>query len=95
MAPFMTDEFGPKLDGTRNDKADLLAHALEVTGEGAADAVMVGDRDHDIDAARANDVSAIAVSWGYGSAEEHTGADARMDRPELLAEHLLAYVAGR
>jgi phosphoglycolate phosphatase len=95
IAPFMTNEFGPELDGTRNDKADLLAHALEVTGEGAADAVMVGDRHHDIDAARANGMAAVAVAWGYGAVGEHSGAAARLDRPDLLADHLLAFLAGR
>ncbi len=95
IAPFMTNEFGPELDGTRNDKADLLAHALEVTGEGAGDAVMVGDRHHDIAAARANGMAAIAVSWGFGTDAEHSGADARLGRPELLADHLLTFLARR
>ena len=70
------DEFGPELDGTRNDKVDLLAHALDETGEDPADAVMVGDRHHDIRAAHANGMPAIAVTWGYGTPDEHAPANA-------------------
>ena len=40
-----------------------------------ASAVMVGDRHHDIDAARANGCRAIGVTYGYGSEEELTHAD--------------------
>lgn len=74
LAPFMAHEFGPELDGTRNDKADLLAHALTVTGADPKASVMIGDRHHDFDAARANGMASIGVTWGYGTAEELAGA---------------------
>lgn len=69
-------EFGPDLDGTLNDKADLLADALAQLGETPENCVMVGDRHHDIDAARAVGMASVAVTWGYGSREEHREADA-------------------
>lgn len=69
-------QFGPELDGTRNDKGELLAHALGVLGERAENCVMVGDRHHDIDAAKSVAMASVAVTWGYGSADEHAQADA-------------------
>lgn len=73
-------QFGAGLDGTFNDKADLLAHALDEVGIAASDAVMVGDRHHDIDAARAVGMASIAVTWGYGRPEEHGHATATCAR---------------
>lgn len=44
---------GPERYGTRNDKGALLADALESIGLDAVDCVTIGDRHHDIAAARA------------------------------------------
>ncbi len=79
LAPFMTAEFGPELDGTRNWKGDLLAYALKQTGETAARSVMVGDRHHDMGAAAEVGMPSIAVRWGYGEAEDWVGATAEID----------------
>lgn len=70
IAPRMTMEFGPETDGTRNWKGDLLAYALEKTGEDPKRSVMVGDRHHDMAAAAEVGMPSIAVRWGYGHAEE-------------------------
>ena len=86
LAPFLEHEFGPELDGTRNNKGDLLAHALELTGIDPAQSVMVGDRHHDFDAARAVGMKAIAVTWGYGSAEEWATADVVCEVPQNLPD---------
>lgn len=75
LAQHLTREFGPELDGTRNDKGELLAYALEITGARPDESVMIGDRHHDIDAARAVGMKAIGVLWGYGPREELAGAD--------------------
>lgn len=85
IAGFMKAEFGPELDGTRNWKGDLLAFALEQTGEDAATSVMVGDRHHDFAAAASVGMKSIAVRWGYGNAEEWQAADAVIDHPSELA----------
>jgi phosphoglycolate phosphatase len=37
---------------------------------------MIGDREHDILGAKANQVTAVGVTWGYGSAQELTAAGA-------------------
>jgi len=77
-------EFGPELDGTRNDKGELLDHALETLGLIASDCVMVGDRHHDFDAAERVGMRSIAVTWGYGAPEEYRRADQVCDTPSAL-----------
>lgn len=84
LAKRMEREFGPELDGTRQWKGDLLAHALAETGETAARAVMVGDREHDIAAAKDVGMKSVAVSWGYGNESEWRDAGAVIDRPDDL-----------
>ena len=68
--------YGAELGGRFDEKADLLAHLLEVERLHPDDAVMVGDRASDILAARANGVRAIGILWGYGSEAELGGAGA-------------------
>ena len=72
---------GADLEGTRHDKAAVIAHTLEELGaRGAvrqgAQPVMVGDREHDVHGARAHGIDTIGVLWGYGDAGELLGAGA-------------------
>src|SRR5689334_12095529 len=62
--------FGSELDGTRTDKSELLRYALEVTRTDPRDAIMIGDRAHDMIGARNNAMTAIGVLYGYGSRDE-------------------------
>jgi phosphoglycolate phosphatase len=73
-------QFGPDLDGTLNDKGELLSHALTKIEETPERSVMVGDRHHDIDAAKAVGMRSIAVTWGYGEPSEHAQADLICER---------------
>lgn len=88
----LSAQFGPDLDGTLSDKGDLLAQALKTLGVTPDRSVMVGDRHHDIDAARKVGMRSIAVTWGFGSDAEHQHADAicksLADLPGLVAEML-------
>lgn len=84
LASRMEREFGPELDGTRNWKGDLLAHALAETGETAERAVMVGDRESDMSAAMEVGMKSVAVSWGYGNEPEWRDAGAVVDHPDTL-----------
>lgn len=56
-------------------KPALLAKILAERGISAADAVMVGDTASDFEAARANGIESVGVSWGYGKPEELALAD--------------------
>jgi len=68
--------FGSELDGTRSDKAELLAYALEKTRVDPRRAAMIGDRSHDMIGARRNGMTAIGVLYGYGSEDELVQAGA-------------------
>jgi phosphoglycolate phosphatase len=85
---FLSGVYGADLHGRFDDKALLLAHLVEREGLDATRAVMVGDRHHDVRAARLNGARAVGVLWGYGSEEELAGADARVREPAELVEAL-------
>lgn len=95
LAPFMTAEYGPELDGTRNWKGDLLAYALEQTGETAEASVMVGDRHHDMGAAAEVGMASIAVRWGYGTTQDWTGAATFIDHASEMPVAATTLLAGR
>ncbi|MGA0604176.1 HAD hydrolase-like protein [Caulobacter sp. KR2-114] len=78
--------YGPGLDGRLEHKAELMAHLLAAEGIDPGQACMIGDREHDILAARHNGVASIGVLWGYGDRDElaNAGADLIIDRPEEL-----------
>jgi phosphoglycolate phosphatase len=86
---FFHNIYGSELDGTRADKGQLIAHVLEQEQIHPPEAVMVGDREHDIRGAIANAVRPIGVLWGYGSREELTQAGASLlcDTPDSLARY--------
>ncbi|HEB89813.1 MAG TPA: HAD family hydrolase [Deltaproteobacteria bacterium] len=76
LGGFFEGVFGSELDGTRTKKTDLLRFALERTGTKGTDAIMVGDRKHDIQGALHNAIVPIGVLYGYGTAEELAEAGA-------------------
>ncbi|HSV17413.1 MAG TPA: HAD hydrolase-like protein [Casimicrobiaceae bacterium] len=85
--------YGADLDGHYDDKAKLMAHVVAREGLTTARVVMIGDRDHDLRAARANGIRAVGVLWGYGSAEELALADAIVATPAELPGVLLGLTA--
>jgi len=84
LAPFLTGVYGTNLDGTLDDKADLLTHLLARENLDGARSLMIGDRKHDIRAARRNGARSIGVLWGYGTRDElaEAGAEVLIDAPE-------------
>jgi phosphoglycolate phosphatase len=76
LKPYFERVFGSELDGTRTDKTDLLRHALETASVDPRQAIMIGDRAHDMIGARNNAMSAIGVLYGYGSRDELVDAGA-------------------
>jgi phosphoglycolate phosphatase len=74
LEQFFSGMFGSELDGRRSNKIELLEHALAVNA--SKNAVMVGDREHDVIGAIRNSMRIIAVSYGYGTEEELRGAGA-------------------
>lgn len=74
---------GSEFDGTRSDKAHLIAHILKAHSLSPTATFMVGDREHDVRGAKANAVAAIGALWGYGSRSEplQAGATALREHP--------------
>ncbi|MBW4080731.1 HAD family hydrolase [Paenibacillus sp. S150] len=68
---------GSNLDGTRSKKKEVIQHVLAENGIAAEEALMIGDREHDIIGAQACGVASIGVLVGYGSETElrTAGAD--------------------
>lgn len=66
--------YGSELNGERTNKGDLIEYILEKEQLDPATCIMVGDREHDIFGARRHGIDTIAVTYGYGSAEEFAQA---------------------
>jgi phosphoglycolate phosphatase len=97
LARHFTSLHGPELDGRFDDKAELMRHLLEVESLDPAACVMIGDRAQDVRAARANDVDALGVLWGYGSRTEliDAGAVRMIEHVHELAHAFALAGAGR
>ncbi len=81
---FFRGVFGAQFERGIATKEEILLFGLQAEGIPSSDATMVGDRNHDIEAARALGIYAIGVSWGYGSIEELSFAQAIADAPDTL-----------
>ena len=61
---------GATMDGSRVEKSDVIRYALDRAGiRDLSGVVMVGDRENDIQGAKANGLDSIGVLYGYGSRE--------------------------
>ena len=68
---------GATLDGSRSLKADVVTYALQTGGiTDPTEAVMIGDRHHDIEGGIKNGLETVGVLFGYGSREELAEAGA-------------------
>lgn len=82
--------YGDRAEFEDHAKPLLLGHLLREQGIEPANAWMVGDRIHDIEAARANGVRSIAAGWGYGPDAECAQATAIAATPAGLVEMIRA-----
>ena len=85
LEPYFRLISGSTLDGRRTTKADVIRHALGELEIAPREAVMIGDRRHDVEGAAATGLAAIGVLWGYGSREELQTA-----KPAFIAEDIPA-----
>lgn len=76
LAPFFKSVHGAEMDGTRGDKASLIAYILEQEGLERFDTVMVGDTAYDMVGAKENGIYGLGVLWGYGSRRDLEDAGA-------------------
>lgn len=91
LTPYFERVYGSELDGTRVDKRDLLPHIQLQEGFASHEAVMIGDREHDVIGAKAINVPTIGVRWGYGSDAELTAAGVHrlVDHPHEITSVIL------
>jgi phosphoglycolate phosphatase len=88
LTEFFVAVQGATPDGSLDDKALLVSRLLEAERLDPAQSVMIGDREHDIHAARGNGVRPVGVTYGYGSRAELEAAGANLfcDTPtEIVA----------
>jgi len=87
LSDYFIEIQGNDLEGRLDDKADLVRELLERRNLNPEETIMVGDRKHDVIAARRNGVRSLGVTYGYGSKEElvDAGADFFCDSPSTVA----------
>ena len=66
---------GATMDGSREEKSQVIAYLLETTG--AKNAIMVGDTAFDVIGAASHGIPTIGVSWGYGEIADMEKAGAK------------------
>ena len=67
---------GSELNGVRTKKDDVIKYAINKYNIDTNNAVMIGDRKHDILGAKANGIKTIGVLYGFGSKDELESAGA-------------------
>ena len=77
LAKYFTYVSGPEMDGTRNEKHEVIEYALQNLNIPSPDAVlMVGDRRDDVVGAKKCNMNCVGVEWGFGTREELEAAGA-------------------
>ena len=69
---------GAAMDETRTTKVEVLSYALQELQVDPAKAVMIGDRENDMEAASLLGTESIGVLYGYGSKEALANAGAKV-----------------
>lgn len=75
---------GSELDGSRTKKAEVISYILKTCGIEAKEAIMIGDRRHDIEGGKDCGLESVGVLYGYGTEQELT---------EAGADHIIRTVA--
>lgn len=92
LSQYFADVQGSEMDGRRTKKEEVISYALEqnqITDN--EQAVMIGDREHDIIGAKKCGLDSIGVLFGYGSREELEGCGAGqiVDTVQMLEDLLI------
>lgn len=88
LRPYFEAVYGVTPPDLSEPKAKLIGRILHDRGLKPAQAVMIGDREFDVAAARAHGMASIGALWGYGSREELTlhGASLLCEHPRALVD---------
>ncbi len=93
LAEFFTYVCGATMDERRTKKGEVIAYALDVSGNPNSESVlMIGDRKQDVLGARENGMDSMGVLYGYGSRSEleEAGATYLCESVESLARSILS-----
>lgn len=77
------------MDEKRTSKAEVITYAIESLDiKDRSEVLMIGDREHDIKGAKANNIMSAGVLYGYGDLYElkEAGADYIVETPEGLLD---------
>ncbi len=82
---------GPDASSKSHTKADIVREVIEILNCDKSRTIMVGDKSHDIEGAKANEIKSLGVLYGYGSRQEleQSGADFIVETVKELKEFLL------
>lgn len=74
-------------------KSEIILDCMNQLGVSADEAIMVGDKHHDIDGAKANAMDSVGVLWGYGTKFEFIEAGAKFlaEKPEDVESIALGF----
>lgn len=89
LAGYFEEIAGASMDNARSAKADVIRYALDALRVSPGQAVMVGDRKHDVLGAAACGVDCVGVLYGYGSEAELREAGAKYLAPTVPALQVL------
>lgn len=91
LRPYFKLICGSELDGTRNDKNEVIDYAIDTLQCPKEKVIMVGDRKHDIIGAKKCGVVSCGVRFGYAEENEleEAGADFIADTIEDLLPILM------
>ncbi len=80
---------GATMDQSRVEKEDVIAYLIDETGIKPEESIMVGDRHHDIEGARLNNIKAIAAGYGFGNKNEYKNAVFVANKPSDVYEYVI------
>lgn len=82
---------GSELNGVRTNKSEVISYAIDKFNVDIENAVMIGDRKHDILGGKANNIKTIGVLFGFGSRDEllSAGADYIVETPKDIYNLIL------
>lgn len=80
---------GATMDQSRVEKEDVIAYLIDKTGIKPEESIMVGDRLHDIEGAKLNNIKAIAAGYGFGNEDEYENAVLVAEKPADVYEYVI------
>lgn len=92
LTKFFDAIVGSTLDGSRSKKSDVIKFALEENKINSNEALMIGDREHDIIGAAKNNLASMGVTYGFGSYDElkKAGASYIVDTVNEIAKKIIS-----